>query len=74
MNINPTHYGTMFGVPVYIDMTDPECPGIEVQKKWMEPLLDVMEFLFGCFVYINTLFDRDYEPMYPIYIKGAYKQ
>jgi len=61
----------MFGVPVWIDMTDDEAPDIEVKYWWLEWALDVMEFLFGCFIWINTAINPDYEPVYPIYIKGT---
>lgn len=71
MKINATHYGTMFGVPVWIDMTNPNIPEIEVKHRWMEWVLDVMEFMFGLFVLLNTLINKNYEPMYPIHTKGV---
>jgi len=68
----PTNYGSMYGIPVLIDMRDDNCPGIEARYHlgWA---LSVMDFLFGCFCYLRTSVDPTFEPMFPILIKGDIK-
>ena len=63
------HHGKMFGLPVYLDMSDPECPAV-VGKHWIfDALLDnVMEPLFGMFCWTMTFFNPEWEPMYPLQV------
>lgn len=65
----PTHHGRFLGVPVWLDMTDENVPGIEPKYKPIGSIaLSVMEFLFGCFTWLQTFIDPYYEPMFPILV------
>lgn len=74
MNHKFTHKGFFCGiVPVYIDMTNEDCPMI-CERHWsLLPLFMLVELLFGCAVLIRTMSDPDYEPLFPIKITGEYK-
>ena len=64
----------MFGiVPIYADFTDEDCPAIEVRHWIFEPLLDSGEMIFGMCVYLRTMVDSEYTPMYPIKVTGEIK-
>jgi len=65
-----THYGSFLGVPVLIDMTDDECPALEA-RYYLGWLMDFMEFLFGIYCVVMSAIDADFEPLFPIKIKGA---
>ena len=46
--INRTHTGRMFGiVPVYLDMTNEDMPGIEGRYFWCDVALDICEEFFA---------------------------
>ena len=65
----PTHYGSFLGVPVLIDMTDDECPALEARYcLWW--LMNGMEFLFGIYCTIMSAINANFEPLFPIKIKG----
>ncbi len=68
-----THKGFFCGiVPIYLDMTDEECP-LVVERHWsLLPLFIMTEFVFGICVFLRTLVDLEYEPMYPLKITGEY--
>lgn len=68
----PTHYGKFLGVPVLIDMTEPECPGLKA-RYFLDPVMDVMEFLFGIYCTIMSMVNPEFEPMFPIHIRGEYE-
>ena len=68
-NMHVTHYGLMYGiVPIKIDFTDHQCPGIAGRWFGCEMLLSVFDMLFGIFCYVVTWIDPDYDPMFPIRI------
>lgn len=68
-----THKGLFCGiVPVYLDMSDEDMPMMCVRHWSLEPLLDVVEMLFGMCVFLRSLAEADYEPMYPIKITGEF--
>lgn len=78
----PTHKGTLFGVPIYLRFSQPlvegdqypdEAPIVWVRHWCLSPILTVMELLFGCAVFLRSMVDEDYEPMYPIKITGEYQ-
>lgn len=69
--MNRTHTGMMFGVvPVFLDMTNPECPAIEGRFLGCEVALSVMESLFQAFCMIMSFVSLDFEPSYAIKITG----
>ena len=63
-----THYGRFLGVPVYLDLTTPECPGIEPRHVVLEPVLWAAERAFEVFCGVNSLMDPDFEPLFPILV------
>lgn len=63
----PTHHGRMYGIPVLLDMTYEDCPGV-VAKYKMGYLLDFMGFLFGCYCMTASFFNPEFEPMFPILV------
>lgn len=67
----PTHKGLMFGlVPVYLDMSNEECPCIEARHWILEIPLDICHAIFACCVFVMTAMDANYEPSFPIMITG----
>lgn len=67
-----THYGSLHGIPCWIDLTDDEAPAIRAKGGLIgECALDVMDFLFGCYCTVACLLNPDFEPMFAIKIKGA---
>lgn len=66
-----THKGLMFGcVPVFLDMTDQECPSVEGRNLLCEVFLSVAHNIFAVCIFIRTAVDREYEPSFPIQITG----
>ena len=66
-----THYGWFCGLcPVYIGNPESEAP-IIAERNWVPAWWFVVtERLFGAFIFINTVLDDTYEPMFPIRISG----
>jgi hypothetical protein len=62
---NYTHYASLHGVPIYFN-NNGFGNGVCVRNFYPEFLLDVMEQLFNGFVFISSIINSDYEPMYPI--------
>lgn len=67
MEINATHHGKMFGVPVWLDMTDPECPGVEAKYK-LDLVLDFMESMFALYCFTVSLINPEFEPMFLVQV------
>jgi hypothetical protein len=69
-----THYGWFCGLcPVYIGNPQSEAPTL-AERNWIPSWwLDFTQWLFGCFIFINTVIDDDYEPLWPIKISGEIK-
>lgn len=66
-----THKGQIFGcIPVLLDMTDEQVPGVAPRWFWVEPFFWIAELLFGCAVFLRTMVDPEYEPLFPIKITG----
>lgn len=66
-----THKGLMFGlVPVFLDMSDAECPAVEGRNFACEILLDIVTPIFGACIFIMTMINREYKPAFPIKITG----
>lgn len=72
-NFKRTHHGKIYGIPVYLDMTDPECPGIEPKYK-LGFLLSIAEAFFMSYCAVKSLFDLEFEPMFPILVGEEIKQ
>lgn len=67
-----THKGLMYGiVPVYLDFTERECPGVEARHWSLEWLLDVVEAMFGLFCMVATTINPTLDPQFPIKITGV---
>lgn len=66
-----THKGLMFGlVPVFLDMSDEECPAVEGRNFVCDIILDIVTPIFGVCIFIMTMVNREYEPAFPIKITG----
>lgn len=64
-----THKGLMFGlVPVYLDMSEDECPSVQGRNLFFDILLDIVTPIFGMCIFIMTMVNKDYEPSFPITI------
>lgn len=72
MKMKRTHKGLMYGiVPVYLDFTIPQCPGVEGRLWGCEALLTACDLIFEMSCYLISLADPDFEPMFPIKITGV---
>lgn len=70
-DFKPTHKGFFLGiVPVYLDMTNADCPTISERHWSLAPLGVVVDVLFAAFVWVATTINPHYEPTYPIMITG----
>lgn len=66
-----THKGLIYGfIPVYLDMTDEECPIIEGRNWLCEIVHDIYTPIFGFAIFVRTAIDPEYEPSFPILITG----
>ena len=62
-----THKGLMYGiVPVYLDMTEEDCPIVEPTSFIYRPLFSICDLLFETYVFLRTSVDHEYEPYFPI--------
>lgn len=68
-----THYGWFNLIPVYVDMTNPDCPDIEVRHWSLEIPLDITSAIFDMFCWVVTLINPEVEPMFAIRITGEIK-
>jgi len=66
-----THTGSFLGVPVYLDMTNPDIPTIEGRYLGCDYAIWLMELLFGVFCTFVSMFNPDFEPLFPIKITGV---
>lgn len=66
-----THYGWFCGLcPVYLADLGSEGPTV-VERNWVPSWwMGIVEWLFGQFIFVNSLLDPEYEPMFPIAISG----
>ncbi|WP_375191818.1 hypothetical protein [Marinobacter sp.] len=72
MKMKRTHKGLMYGVvPVYLDFTNRECPGVEGRFFGCEALLTLCDLVFEVTCYLVTLARPDFEPMFPIKVTGV---
>lgn len=62
-----THHGKVFGIPVYLDMTNEKCPHVE-PKYCLGFALTIMEHIFGLYCLIKSYFDPYFEPLFPILV------
>lgn len=62
-----THHGKLHGIPVYLDMRDPENPGVKVKYN-LELILDLAESMFALVCMVRCFFDPNFEPMYPMLV------
>lgn len=73
MKFKRTHHGKLFGIPVYLDMTNPECPSVEAKYK-LDFLLTITEFLFGFYCSVITILNPNFVPMYPFLVGEEIEQ
>lgn len=63
-----THRGWYFFVPIYLTLDD--CPKVSARNGVPEWLMDLAEAVFGACVFVRSLLDPDYEPLYPLRVTG----
>lgn len=66
----PTHKGWFLFAPVYLDMTDPEVPGMWARWEWMEWLLTAAHECQAAMITMLSAMNPDYEPAFMIRITG----
>lgn len=70
-DFKPTHYGSLYGFPIWIDMTDEDCPAIKAKfGKFGDIIFDIIEGLASIYISIMQSIDPMWEPTYTITIKG----
>lgn len=66
-----TNHGWLLCVPVWLDMTDEESPGVEAKGGFVGDIaLTVMESFYSLFVLLYSWMNPFWEPVWPI-IVGA---
>lgn len=68
--MSPTHKGWFLFAPVYLDMTDPENPGMWARWELLEPLIDVAHWIQVSVISFLSYCDPDYEPAFMIRVTG----
>lgn len=67
-----THYGLFWGVvPVYVNMRNSEAPDVAVRNWLPEWLLNAVDSLSAIPIWIKTLVDDSYVPMFSIKLTGV---
>lgn len=63
-----THKG-WFGIcPVFLAGIDNNCPNVDPRHWSLGWLMDLSEVVFGSYIYLRTMFDPAFEPMWPLVI------
>lgn len=65
-----THKGWFLFAPVYLDMTDPDEPGMWARWEWMEFLITAAHEFQAAMIGMLSMMDPDYEPAFMIRITG----
>lgn len=68
--MRPTHKGWFAFCPVYVDMTDEDCPGVEARWAILEPLLTLATWLQGAAELVAQYIDPEHDPYWRIRITG----
>ncbi|WP_044470475.1 hypothetical protein [Mannheimia massilioguelmaensis] len=63
-----THYGKLWGIPIYIGNIDSEAPIIQTANFIPQRVLDIADEI--CFFMLSIKYRDDpyYNPVYPIYV------
>lgn len=74
-----THRGTFYGIPIYLDMTDDECPEVEGTNKFFDYLFTAAAVFHNVVIeraaqFLAALTGRDYEPCFPFRVKKMPEQ
>lgn len=65
-----THYGWFAGCPVYLGNLASESP-LMVERNWVPSWwFAFVTEAFGFAIFLRTLMDDDYEPMWPMLVTG----
>lgn len=62
-----THYGSYFGIPVYMSDPDGEDFMVAAKHSWLEPLMTLFHYVEG---FIASTFYPDAEPSFLFLVKG----
>lgn len=65
-----THHGSLHGVPVWLDMREPDCPGVG-PKRGRGACLTVMELLFERYCRLWCMADPEAKPVLAIRVGAA---
>lgn len=69
-SLKATHKGWFLFAPVYVDMTDPDVPGMWARWEWLEFLVTAAHEVQSAMMATIQLFDEDYEPAFMITLTG----
>lgn len=66
-----THYGFIYGiVPIYVDISNDECPNIEVRNFVPAILLTICEEIYFAMIDLSNLMGANIEPVFAIKLTG----
>lgn len=66
-----THYGWLYGVvPIYVNVTNSECPDIESRHWVFEPLMLFVDLAYSFTSLVGSMIFKDFEPMFAIKLTG----
>lgn len=70
-----THCGWFWGcVPVYVNMRNSDCPDVATRNWIPEWVLDLADTLSAGPIYLMTLVNPEYEPMFAIKLTGLIEE
>lgn len=65
-----TQKGWFFLCPIYLDMTNEDCPVVDARFQWLEWWHDVNLWFFGVLTGMILMVNPEHEPMFPLRITG----
>lgn len=63
-----THKGWFGLCPVYLAGLDSDGPNVDPRHLSLGWLMDLSEAVFGSYIYLRTMFNPAFEPMWPLVI------
>ena len=66
-----THKGWFGMCPIYLARIDsPSGPDVDERHWLLTPWMNFNEWLVGAWIFVRSMFDPDYEPMFPMLVTG----
>ena len=62
-----THYGSYFGIPIYLGDPDSEDLLVAAKHEWLEPVMTLFHYIEG---FIAGVFYPEEEPAFQFLVKG----